>query len=78
MIYRCKITQYEREMKANKTASANPSRSLKLRCQDNTFSPTIETISVNVNSILQKVTGSWKMKIPTNTVPTAPIPVQTG
>lgn len=24
----------------------------------------IEAISVNVNSILQKVTGSWKKKIP--------------
>jgi hypothetical protein len=45
---------------------------------DNTFSPTIEAISVNVNSILQKVTGSWKKKIPTSTVPTAPIPVHTG
>ena len=38
----------------------------------------IEAISVNVNSILQKVTGSWKKKIPTSTVPTALIPVHTG
>lgn len=38
----------------------------------------IEVISVNVNSILQKVTCSWKKKIPTSTVPSAPIPVHTG
>lgn len=36
--------------------------------QDNNFSPTIETINVNVNSILQKVIGSWEKNIVGNKV----------
>ena len=35
-------------------------------------------INVQMKKIRQKVAGSWKKKIPTSTVPTAPIPVQTG
>lgn len=31
-----------------------------------------------MKNILQKVVGSLKKNIPTNTAPTAPIPVQTG
>jgi hypothetical protein len=38
----------------------------------------IEAIKVERKNILQKVAGSLKMKIPTKTVPTAPIPVQTA
>ena len=36
--------------------------------QDNNFSPTIETININVNSILQKVIGSWEKNIVGNMV----------
>lgn len=45
---------------------------------DSNLRPTIEAISVTVKNIFQKVAGSWKTKMPTNTVPTAPIPVHTG
>lgn len=45
---------------------------------DTTLSPIIEAIRVVMKKILQKVTGSLNTKIPTNTVPTAPIPVQTA
>jgi len=38
----------------------------------------IEAISVNKKNKRKKVVGSLKTKIPTNTVPTAPIPVQTA
>ena len=42
------------------------------------FRPTIDAINVKVKKIRQKVTGSLKKKIPTRTVPKAPIPVHTG
>ena len=42
------------------------------------LSPTIERISVLRKNTLQKVAGSWKTKMPNNTAPTAPMPVQTG
>ncbi len=35
-------------------------------------------MSVKVKNILQKVAGSLKNRMPNNTVPMAPIPVQTG
>jgi hypothetical protein len=38
----------------------------------------MEAINVERKNILQKVAGSLKMNIPTKTVPTAPIPVQTA
>lgn len=38
----------------------------------------IEAIKVERKNILQKVAGSLNTKIPTKTVPTAPIPVQTA
>lgn len=37
-----------------------------------------EAINVVIKNSRQKVAGSLKIKIPTNTVPTAPIPVQTA
>ena len=37
------------------------------------FNPTIETINVIRKNIRQKVAGSLKIKIPTKTLPTAPI-----
>ena len=42
------------------------------------FNPMIERIKVVIKNKRPKVAGSWKNRIPTNTVPTAPIPVQTG
>ena len=42
------------------------------------FKPTIEIIRVLRKKIRQKLAGSLKIKIPSNTVPTAPIPVQTA
>lgn len=42
------------------------------------FSPTIEPINVTRKKILKNVAGSLKTKIPTKTVPTAPMPVQTA
>jgi len=38
----------------------------------------IEPIRRMMKKTLQKKAGSWKMKIPTAAVPTAPIPVQTA
>ncbi len=38
----------------------------------------IEAIKVVRKKIRQKVAGSRKMKMPTMTAPTAPMPVQTG
>ncbi len=38
----------------------------------------IEAIKVVIKKILQKSAGSLKIKTPTKTVPTAPIPVQTA
>ena len=40
------------------------------------FKPAIEPISVETKNNRQKVAGSLKIKIPTSTPPTAPIPVQ--
>ena len=42
------------------------------------FKPTIEIIKVLRKKIRQKLAGSLKINIPSNTVPTAPIPVQTA
>ena len=42
------------------------------------FNPTIEAIKVVMKKIRANETGSWKNKMPRTTVPTAPIPVQTG
>lgn len=38
----------------------------------------IDDTNVNMKNNLQKVAGSWKKNMPTNTVPTAPIPVHTA
>lgn len=38
----------------------------------------IDAIKVKIKKIRQKLAGSLKKKIPTKTVPTAPIPVQTA
>ena len=38
----------------------------------------IDPMRVVRKNNLQKVAGSWKTKMPTRTVPTAPIPVHTG
>ena len=43
-----------------------------------TLSPTIERINVLRKNTRQKVAGSRKTKMPNNTAPTAPMPVQTG
>lgn len=45
---------------------------------DTVFRPMIDAISVKMKNRRQKVAGSWKQKIPVNTVPMAPIPVQTA
>ena len=45
---------------------------------DTAFRPTMEPINVLKNKILVNVAGSLKTSIPTRTVPTAPIPVQTA
>ena len=45
---------------------------------DNNLIPTIDPMSVAVKNSRQNVAGSLKKRIPTITVPTAPIPVQTG
>ena len=45
---------------------------------DNALSPTIDPMRVVRKNNLQNVAGSWKTKMPTRTVPTAPIPVHTG
>lgn len=42
------------------------------------FNPTIDAISVVIKNKRKKVAGSLKKMIPTNTLPTAPIPVQTA
>lgn len=42
------------------------------------FNPTIELTNVNKKNKRQNVAGSLKMKIPTITEPTAPIPVHTA
>ena len=47
-------------------------------CLETNFNPTIEAINVVIKNNLQNVAGSLKTKIPTKTVPTAPIPVQTA
>ncbi len=47
-------------------------------CQCISFNPIIEIIRVEIKNNLQKLDGSLKKRIPTITVPTAPIPVQTG
>lgn len=38
----------------------------------------IDEISAKMKNKRQNVTGSWKTRIPTKTVPTAPIPVHTA
>ena len=43
-----------------------------------TFRPTTDAIRVKMKNSLQNEAGSLNTKIPTMTVPTAPIPVQTG
>lgn len=45
---------------------------------DTALSPTMEPMSVARKNSLQNVAGSLKKRIPKITVPTAPIPVQTG
>ena len=45
---------------------------------DNALRPMIEPINVVRKKRRQKVAGSLKMKMPTSTAPTAPIPVHTG
>lgn len=42
------------------------------------FKPTIDKMRVDIKNTLQKSTDSLNIKIPTKTVPTAPIPVQTA
>jgi hypothetical protein len=42
------------------------------------FNPTIDIINVVRKKSLQKSAGSLKKRIPTITVPTAPMPVQTA
>ncbi len=42
------------------------------------FKPTMEIIRVLRKKIRQKLAGSLKINIPSNTVPTAPIPVHTA
>lgn len=46
--------------------------------QDSILRPTMDATKVVIKNSLQNVAGSLKMKIPTRTVPTAPIPVHTG
>jgi len=46
--------------------------------EETALSPITEAIRVTMKNSLQKVTGSLKKKMPRSTVPTAPIPVQTG
>ena len=49
------------------------------RCQcDTILSPTTEAISVAMKNRRRNDTGSWKNTMPSNTVPTAPMPVHTG
>ncbi len=38
----------------------------------------MDETSVKIKNKRPKVAGSWKKKIPTKTVPTAPIPVHTA
>lgn len=45
---------------------------------DTILRPMIDEISVKMKNSRQKVAGSWKTRMPTKTVPTAPIPVQTA
>lgn len=45
---------------------------------DTAFNPTMDAIRVKRKNRRQKLAGSLKNKIPTNTVPTAPIPVHTA
>lgn len=45
---------------------------------DTHFSPIIELINKKIKKTRQNAVGSLKTKIPTKTVPTAPIPVQTA
>ena len=42
------------------------------------LSPTMDAMSVVMKNSRQNVAGSWKKRMPTSTVPTAPMPVQTG
>ena len=49
-----------------------------LHFQEIVLSPIIDAISVVRKNTLQNVAGSRNTKIPTNTAPTAPIPVHTG
>ncbi len=42
------------------------------------FNPMIDAMSVVKKNSRQNVAGSWKMKMPMTTAPTAPIPVHTG
>ena len=48
------------------------------RPYESSFRPTMDVIRVAMKKSRQNVAGSWKKKIPTNTVPTTPIPVHTG
>lgn len=48
------------------------------QCEDTNLSPIIDAINVERKKIRQKVAGSLNTKIPTRTIPTAPIPVQTA
>ena len=45
---------------------------------DTAFNPTIEAIKVKRKNSRQKLAGSLKNRIPTKTVPTAPMPVHTA
>lgn len=45
---------------------------------DTIFRPMIEAMSVEIKKRRQKVAGSRKNRMPTNTVPTAPMPVHTA
>ena len=47
-------------------------------CQERIFKPTTEAISVVMKSSRQKLAGSLKTRMPTRTVPTAPMPVHPG
>ena len=45
---------------------------------ETTFKPTIEPINVQIKKTRQKSADSLKIKIPTNAVPAAPMPVHTA
>lgn len=42
------------------------------------FNPMIDETNVKMKNNLQNVAASWKKNMPTNTVPTAPMPVHTA